>query len=267
MSRNIRMILEYDGGRYNGWQRLGEDSTQNTIQKKLEEILGRMTGKETLVIGSGRTDAGVHAYGQTANFHTDSRMSCIDIRKYLMTYLPKDISVRSVDEVPDRFHSRLSASAKTYLYRIALSECPDVFQRKYTWLFPNPLDTELMEEAASFLTGRHDFKGFSSVKKTKKTTVREIYSITIETKEREIQIRIRGNGFLYNMVRILAGTLAEIGSGSRTPDSVLKVFETRDRNDAGITAPSQGLFLENVEYPADVLLLPGMNKCSTFHSL
>lgn len=258
MNRNIRMILEYDGGRYYGWQRLGDGSGQNTIQSKLENILCQMTGETVSVIGSGRTDAGVHAYGQTANFHTDSQMSCTEIRNYMMSYLPKDIAVRRVDEVPERFHSRLSASAKTYLYRIALPECPDVFQRKYTWLYEKPLDVTRMQEAASFLIGKHDFKGFSSVKKTKKSTVREIYSIEIESLERELRIRICGSGFLYNMVRILTGTLAEAGSGQRSPSSVLKVLETKDRKDAGITAPPQGLFLEQVEYPAEAVLLPGM---------
>lgn len=248
MKRNIKMVLEYDGSRYYGWQRLGDDSNNNTIQGKLEEVLSHMTGEETAVNGSGRTDAGVHALGQVANFHTDSEMSCDEIRVYLTSYLPKDIGVRSVDEVPERFHSRLTATAKTYLYRIAKPECPSVFDRKYTWQFPEALNLEDMKKAAAYLVGRHDFKGFSSVKKTKKSTVREIYSIEITELDREIQIHIRGNGFLYNMVRIISGTLVDVGRGWRTPESVLDVLASADRSDAGITAPPQGLFLESVEY-------------------
>lgn len=253
MKRNIRMVLEYDGTRYNGWQRLGSDSGQNTIQGKLEDILCRMTGEGIQVIGSGRTDAGVHAYGQVANFHTNTDLTCDEIKHYFMAYLPKDIAVRSVDEVPERFHSRLSASAKTYLYRIARPDCPDVFQRKYTWQYPELLYPDRMQEASCFLVGIHDFKGFSSVKKTKKSTIREIYSIDILPLEREIQIRVRGNGFLYNMVRILTGTLVEAGAGLRSVSSVCDAFTSLDRKDAGMTAPPQGLFLAEVEYPLEVL--------------
>lgn len=249
MKRNIRMILEYDGTRYYGWQRLGNDSNSNTIQGKLEEVLSRMTDEETAVIGSGRTDAGVHALGQTANFHTDCDKCCAEIRSYLTTYLPKDIGILKVDEVPERFHSRLSATAKTYLYRIAKPDCPSVFDRKYTWQFPEMLDIDAMRSTSRLLIGSHDFRGFSSLKKTKKSTVREIYSLDITELEREIQIRIRGNGFLYNMVRIICGTLVDIGRGALDPDAIERILISRDRKDAGITAPPQGLFLESVEYP------------------
>ena len=253
MKRNIKMILEYDGTRYYGWQRLGNDTNTNTIQGKLEEVLSKMTGEEISVIGSGRTDAGVHALGQTANFHTDCRKSCQEIRTYLSSYLPKDIFVYSVEDVPERFHSRLSASSKTYLYRIAKPDFPSVFDRRYTWQFPETLDLSSMRQAASVLIGVHDFKGFSSLKKTKKSTVREIYSLDIIELEREIQIRIRGNGFLYNMVRIICGTLVDIGRGTLPQTAAAQILSSCDRKDAGITAPPQGLFLETVEYPESTL--------------
>lgn len=246
--RNIRLIMEYDGSRYQGWQRLGGDSNSNTIQGKLEAVLSKMTEESVTVSGSGRTDAGVHAYGQVANFHTNCSMSCDEIKSYLTQYLPSDIGILTVADAGERFHSRLNAKSKTYCYRIAIPGTSNVFQRKYLWQFPEPLDVGLMKQAASFLLGCHDFKGFSSLKKTKKSTIREIYGIDIIRQETELQIVFRGNGFLHNMVRILTGTLAEIGCGRRPPESVLKVLKTCDRKDAGLTAPPQGLFLVNVDY-------------------
>ncbi len=246
--RNIRLIIEYDGSRYQGWQRLGKDSNTNTIQGKLEAVLCKMTGEDINITGSGRTDAGVHAYGQVANFHTNSSFPCPEIKEYLTKYLPSDIGILKVEEAGERFHSRLNAKSKTYLYRIALPGIPNVFERKYLWQFPEPLDVSRMQKAANYYIGNHDFKGFSSIKKTKKSTVREIYSVSIEQTQREIQITYTGNGFLHNMVRILTGTLVEIGRGTMKPEDILKVYQTKDRKRAGITAPPQGLFLVNVEY-------------------
>lgn len=248
MTRNIRLTIEYDGSRYQGWQRLGGDSNANTIQGKLETVLSKMTGEEIQITGSGRTDAGVHAYGQVANFHTECTLPCQDIKNYLDSYLPKDIGILEVSNVSQRFHSRLNAKSKTYLYRIALPGIPHVFDRKYLWNFPDSLDIQRMKKASSLLIGSHDFKGFSSLKKTKKSTIREIYSIMIKQTELEIQITYKGNGFLHNMVRILTGTLVEIGAGTMEPEDILKVFDSKNRKDAGITAPPQGLFLIDVAY-------------------
>ena len=248
MKRNIRLTIEYDGSRYQGWQRLGGDSNANTIQGKLESVLSKMTGEDVNINGSGRTDAGVHAYGQVANFHTDCMMSVSEIKNYLTKYLPSDIGIVEVSEASERFHSRLNAKQKTYLYRIAIPGVSNVFERKYLWYFPETLDIKKMEEAASLLIGTHDFKGFSSIKKTKKSTVRSIYNIEIKKTKKEIQISYTGNGFLHNMVRILTGTLVEVGCGKIKPEDITKALESTKRSDAGITAPPQGLFLVSVEY-------------------
>ncbi|HJC51572.1 MAG TPA: tRNA pseudouridine(38-40) synthase TruA [Candidatus Anaerostipes avistercoris] len=248
MKRNIRLLIEYDGARYRGWQKQGKNAGADTIQGRLEQVLSKMTGEDVQLIGSGRTDAGVHALGQVANFHTDCGMSCGEIRDYLTRYLPADIGILKVSDAGERFHSRLNAAEKTYCYRIAVPGVSHVFDRKYLWHFPEPLDIQKMEQAASFLIGTHDFKGFSSIRRTKKSTVRELYAIEIEKKEKEILISFTGNGFLHNMVRILTGTLAEVGCGKKKPEDVLTVFQTKDRQDAGMTAPPQGLFLVSVKY-------------------
>ena len=246
--RNIRLTIEYDGSRYDGWQRLGKHSGQTTIQGKLEEVLTKMTGEPIELIGSGRTDAGVHAYGQVANFHTNTQMKCYEIKHYLNRYLPRDIAVFDVKEVDERFHSRLNVKSKTYVYRIAIGEVPSVFDRKYTYYCFDRLDVAAMERAAAYLVGRHDFKAFSSIKKTNKSTVREIYSIDIEKDSQEIKIFVHGNGFLYNMVRIIAGTLMEVGKGERRPEDMRRILSSLDREQAGPTVPAQGLFLQEVEY-------------------
>lgn len=246
--RNIKLIIEYDGSRYDGWQRLGKDSGKNTIQGKIEEVLRRMSGEQILISGSGRTDAGVHACAQTANFHTRSGMTCLEIKHYLNHYLPMDIRVLQVDEVSERFHSRLNATSKKYLYRIGIGDAPCVFDRKYIWHCPETLDLDRMRQAAAYFVGRHDFKAFSSVKKTGKSTVREIYDIHISGDDRELRLIFHGNGFLYNMVRIMTGTLVAVGRGECAPEDIPRIFESRDRSQAPAMAPALGLFLLEVEY-------------------
>ena len=245
--RNFRIRLMYDGSRYKGWQRLG--NTQNTIQGKLESVVSRMLGKDTEVIGSGRTDAGVHALGQVANFHGETDLSCDEILQYLRIYLPEDIGVLSVEEVDDRFHSRLSAVRKTYEYRIWNSEEPCVFQRRQMWILPQQLDLQAMEQAAALLCGTHDFLAFCSNKHFKKSSVRTLEKLELRKDGSVLYIRATGNGFLYNMVRILVGTLVEIGLGQRPVADIPRILESRKRENAGAIAPAQGLFLMEVTYP------------------
>lgn len=243
---NYKLTLQYDGTKLNGWQKQG--NTDNTIQGKLETILERMYGQYVEIHGSGRTDAGVHALGQVANFHAPANFSVTEIKAALNEYLSKDIRVLSVETVDERFHARLTAKGKTYEYRIDNGEVADVFYRKYTMREENPLDLEAMRKAASYFVGIHDFKTFCANKKMKKSTVRTITSIVIEEKEGIVSIQYTGNGFLYNMVRILTGTLIEVGRAKRTPEEMQSILDARDRGAAGFTAPAQGLFLVEVQY-------------------
>lgn len=243
---NYKMVIAYDGSRYNGWQKQG--NTKDTIQGKLEKVLEKLEGREVEVIGAGRTDAGVHALGQVANVKLESKINGETLLQYLNQYLPEDIAVLSVKEVPMRFHSRLNATEKTYLYRIYRSEIPNPFIRKYTVTITEELDIEKMRMAAEFLIGEHDFKSFCSLKKSKKSTVRTLYSITIEEIEEEIRISVRGNGFLYHMVRIIIGTLLEVGTGKKKPEEIEQILEKGERQAAGKTAPAHGLFLKEVKY-------------------
>lgn len=246
MLKNYRMILEYDGSRYDGWQK--QDNTSQTIQGKIENILERMTGQAVEVHGSGRTDAGVHALGQTANFHGETDLSPEEIREYLNRYLPEDIEVKMVELVPERFHSRLHAQEKTYLYRIETGERKNVFERKYIYGLGKSLDVKTMEKAASYLIGEHDFKSFCSNRRMKKSTVRDLRKIEFDRVGSRIFIRFTGNGFLYHMVRILAGTLIEVGLGQKSAEEIPEILEAKNREAAGYTAPPEGLFLEKVCY-------------------
>lgn len=243
---NYRFDIQYDGTRYGGWQR--QKTTDNTIQGKIEEVLFRMTGSPVLIQGAGRTDAGVHALGQVANGHFDSRMSCEEICDYMNHYLPEDIEILRVSQVSERFHSRLNAREKLYRYRIGIGSHKNVFERKYLCPLHETYDVEAMEEAAGYLTGTHDFRSFCANKKMKKSTVRTIYEIRITELPKELQIDYRGDGFLYNMVRILTGTLIEIGRGSRKPEEIQAILEGRDRGLAGFTAPARGLTLVEVGF-------------------
>lgn len=244
--RNIKFIVSYDGTRYNGWQR--QDNTDNTIQGKLEQLLSRMTGENVEIDGSGRTDGGVHAHGQVANFHTNTTMSTEEIMQYMNEYLPMDIAVLDVRDASERFHSRLNVKRKTYCYHIWNSNVPNVFERKYSYQVTEKLNLESMKEAASYLLGTHDFKAFCARKKMKKSTVRMIEVIDFKKNGDMLVITYKGNGFLYNMVRILTGTLIEVGRGERFPLSVKEALENGNRENAGFTAPAQGLFLEKVDY-------------------
>lgn len=244
--RNIRLLLQYEGSRYQGWQR--QQSTDNTIQGKLEVLLGRMCGETITLSGSGRTDAGVHALGQVANFHTECQMPVEEMLSYINRYLPEDIAVVEIAEAPLRFHSRLNAKGKHYEYRVINSAIPDVFRRRYALEMSESLDVEAMRRAAGFLLGEHDFKSFTSAKKGKKSTVRRIDEIAIAKEGNVITFSFRGNGFLHHMIRILMGTLLEVGMGKRAPESMGEILAARDREQAGPLVPAKGLVLVEVYF-------------------
>lgn len=243
--KNFKVTVEYDGSKYSGWQRQG--NTTNTIQYKFEDIINKMLGVKTEIFASGRTDSGVHAKGQVFNFKCETKMECRDVKDYINRYLPYDIRVLCVEEMDDRFHSRLNAQKKTYCYRMCFGDKLPVFERKYITLVENEPDVELMRIGAAKLLGKHDFKGFST-KSGKKSTVREIYEIDINAFDDMIELIITGNGFLYNMVRIIAGTLYEIGIGRRNPESIDEILKNKDRALAGVTMPPEGLCLLKVYY-------------------
>lgn len=250
---NYKLILQYDGTRYSGWQKQG--NTDNTIQAKLETIAGKLTGTPTDVNGSGRTDAGVHALGQVANFRCEKSLADTNyIRDYFNHALPMDIRVISVEEAPARFHARLNAKEKHYRYVIDNAAVPDVFDRRYAARIPAghepriSYDMEKMRKAATYLMGEHDFKSFCDNRHMKKSTVRTIRDIRIANDNDRITLDFYGNGFLYHMVRILTGTLLEAGSGQRSARDIPRILQALDRREAGFTAPALGLFLVEVMY-------------------
>lgn len=242
---NYKMVIQYDGSAYNGWQR--QENAKHTIQEVLEETLTGLLGTGIELIGSGRTDAGVHAYGQVANFHTGTNIDTHKVRNKGNEMLPPDIKIVSLDAVEESFHSRYSAKSKYYLYRISENRV-SVFDRKYVYDIGETLDKKKIRQAVALLQGEHDFYGFSSLKDEKKQSIRTLHEIQVLEKEIEVQFMFHGDGFLYNMVRILTGTLIEIGLGQRELTSIPQVFDTRDRILAGKTAPAKGLFLYEVTY-------------------
>lgn len=244
--KNIKLIIEYDGSRYKGWQRLGDSDM--TIQGKLEEVLSKMTGERVEVFGSGRTDAGVHALMQVANFKTNTQLSTKEILDYCYRYLPDDIVVRKVKKANDRFHSRYSVKSKIYLYKILNHPYHNPFTRKYITHIPERLNIKDMEDASSYLIGEHDFSSFTTAKSKKKSRVRKIYSIDINKEENIVEIIIGGSGFLHNMMRIIVGTLIDVGLGKLESEEVMEILNKKDRKLAGPTAPAKGLFLYDVEY-------------------
>lgn len=244
--KNYKITVAYDGTRYKGWQI--QKSTDATIQGKIAMVLMNLAGHTVEVIGSGRTDAGVHALGQVANFRLDEHFTAEEIFDNLNRYLPEDIAVLDIEEVDERFHSRYQASAKAYSYRIRTSPVPDVFARRFVYHYGQPLEVSRMKQAACLLMGKHDFVSFCGNKHMKKSTVRSIYDISFCERDGEIEIWYTGDGFLQNMVRILTGTLIEVGRGDREPESMVKILEAKNREAAGYTAPPQGLRLEKVMY-------------------
>ena len=244
--RNFRIIIQYEGTRYQGWQK--QNSSENTLQGKFEQLLSRMAGEPVQIHASGRTDAGVHAYGQVANFHMDTRLTPVELMEQINSYLPEDVAVISCVEAAPRFHSRLNAVSKTYRYRILNSDVPHVFDRKFVWQYSDRLDLEKMRRAAGILCGTHDFASFTSTKKSKKSTVRTITDIRIEKVGDEVQLTFEGDGFLFHMVRILTGTLVEVGSGKRDVSDMETLLTAGKRELAGPLVPAKGLALMEVRY-------------------
>ena len=246
MKKNYMLWLCYDGTRWRGWQKQG--NTDNTIQAKLEALLSRLLGQPVEIAGAGRTDAGVHARRQCCSFRADTERTCDFMLTELRKYLPEDIGAISLEEAPERFHARLSAAEKTYVYRVWNSGAPNVFERKYVYVLPGALDAERMRRAAAMLLGTHDFSAFCTARGKKKSAVRTLYALEIVRTGEELRFTFRGDGFLYNMVRILTGTLLEVGSGQRDPESVREALERGDRALAGFTAPARGLTLWDIKY-------------------
>lgn len=244
--RNIRLTIEYDGSRYQGWCRLGKEESNNTVSAKIIEVLRKMTGEYMVELHCGcRTEVGVHAYAQVANFKTESDMSGMDIQHYLNRYLPMDIAITDVGDVPERFHAQLNASSKTYVYRMTIDDVPSVFDRKYTYHCFKIPDKRLMQQASTYFTGKHDYKNFSTAKKSK-STMREVFEIEVYGDTEEMQILIHADDFLHNMARLIVGTLLEIGFGTRKLEDIDEIF-------AGTMQPStpcdpKGLYLQEVGY-------------------
>lgn len=244
--QNYKLTLCYDGTRYKGWQRQG--NTPGTIQEKLETILSRMLEQPVELAASGRTDAGVHARRQVCSFRAETELMPEELLRELRVHLPEDIGAISLETAPPRFHARLSCKEKTYLYRVWNSDVPEVFQRRFVLPLLEPLDQAAMEQAAALLCGEHDFAAFCSVRNSKKSTVRKLRRISILREGDELRLFFTGDGFLYNMVRILTGTLLEVGLGLRRPEDMNAILASRDRSQAGPTAQAKGLTLWSVEY-------------------
>ena len=246
MLRNYKFEIMYDGSRYKGWEH--QPGTDMTIQGKLENVLSKMTGEQTEVIGAGRTDAGVHAKAMVANARFDTEMTEKEIRDHMNAYLPDDICITEVKAASERFHSRYNATGKTYRYTCYVGDTKPVFDRKYVYVLEKEPDLDKMREAALYLTGEHDFASFCSNPKMKKSTVRKVDRIDIEKKGRYLYFTFHGTGFLQHMVRILTGTILETGFGMRTPESMTELIEAKKRALAGFSAPAQGLCLIKVDY-------------------
>lgn len=245
---NIKLVIQYNGTRYQGWQRLGKEQAAVSIQGLLEQELGAILNENVMLTGSGRTDAGVHAYGQVANFKTRQTVDVTSLKVEVNKRLPKDIQVVSAEEVPAEFHSRYSAVSKQYEYHITTGDHEDVFARETSLFVKGSLDLKAMRRGAALLEGTHDFAGFASKMPDGRGTVKTLSKVEIASCGNAVVITYEGDGFLYNMVRIMTGTLLEIGKGERTPESISEVFKTKNRQKAGKTVEGKGLFLMKVVY-------------------
>lgn len=244
---NYRMTLEYDGGRYAGWQRMGRDDNSNTVSAKITEVLKKMTGSDVEIFCGSRTETGVHAYGQVANFKLDREYRAREIQNYLNRYLPQDIAVLELEETQERFHSQLNAKSRTYVYRVDTKNIANVFERRYMYHTFHKPDVDAMNKAAQYFLGEHDYKVFSTVKKNK-STVRNVESVDIYDDGDTLEITIKADDFLHNMARLMIGILLDIGSGERRPEDVKKLLDGAKGVEISKPAESYGLYLLEVEY-------------------
>lgn len=244
--RNLKMTIAYDGFKYKGWQK--QKDTDLTIQGKIEAVLSKMAGEEIQLVGCGRTDSGVHAENYIANFHTKCALSTDTILDYLYEYLPEDIVIKSIENVAERFHARYNVKSKTYVYKINNTKFRNVFNRKYIYHLAEKLNLTEMRNASEFLIGSHDFQSFANSRNSDKSTTRTINYINIIENDGLVEIEVNGKGFLWNMVRVIAGTLIEVGKGNLKPIDVEKILNEKKRLEAGPLAQAKGLFLRDVQY-------------------
>lgn len=243
--RNIKLIIEYDGKDFNGWQK---QPNKLNIQGEIEKAIQNVTGEEVELIGSGRTDAGVNAIAQVANFKTENKIETYKIPYALNSQLKKSIRIQSAEEVDEKFHSRYACKKKTYQYTINNTEQGTAIFRNMQYHFSTKLDDAKMNEAIKYLIGEHDFKSFKASGTSNKSSVRKIFDAKVWREGNLVKIQLTGNGFLYNMIRIISGTLVDVGIGKIEPEQVKQILEDQDRNSAGKTLPACGLCLMNVEY-------------------
>ncbi len=243
---NFKLTIEYDGTEFKGWQRLGKG--ENTIQGKIETVLAKMTDEAIEIVGASRTDAGVHALAQVASFKTGAAVTAGEVKTYLNTYLPKSISIADAVAASDRFHARYHAKNKTYLYRVWNQPHGNPFLRKYSMHVPQALDLAAIRTASRHFLGEHDFAVYANAKSNKKDTVRKIDLLDVSAEAGMVLFRISGNGFLYNMVRKIVGTLLEVGQGEKKAEDIPVILASSERQLTGGMAEACGLFLEKVEY-------------------
>lgn len=246
MGRNFKLTIEYDGGAYLGWQR---QKDPNTIQGAIEDALQKLFSANISLTGSGRTDSGVHALGQVANFHSGTHLAAGDIHRALNAFLPDDIVIKSCQEMPEKFHARFDVVSKCYRYRILNRPLPVTIGRQYAWHIRKPLNIAAMRKALVHLEGTHNFKAFEGTGSPRSDSVRQVHRAQLMSHGHgRIDFEIEGNGFLRHMVRNIVGTLVDIGFGKITPDDLARIRDGEDRSKAGITAPAHGLFLVKVHY-------------------
>ncbi len=247
--KNFKITLAYDGAKYKGWQKLGGEDAEKTVQGKLEAVLSKCFSRKMEVNGASRTDAGVHAREQVANFKiAKTDMHPREIADYLRHYLPEDIAIKNVQEVDNEFHARFKAKGKTYCYQIWQSDVLDPFQRKYVWYVEQKLNMEMMEMAANGFIGKHDFTTFTNAKSKKNSMERTIEKIEIRKDGALLTIRVTGDGFLHNMVRKMVGMLVSVGLGELGITAIHDSLKAKDRSLNSPLAPAQGLFLEKIQY-------------------
>jgi tRNA pseudouridine38-40 synthase len=243
--KNIKLILEYDGTNYAGWQR---QKNAVTVQQTLEDTIEKLTGEKVETVGSSRTDSGVHARGFVCNFLTSSSIPTSSFREAINSKLPRDITVICSEEVPTEFHSRYSSTGKKYSYTILNRVQPPAIGRNYVYHYKHQLDVEAMKKACNYFIGTHDFSAFRSTGSSVKTSTRTITNAVVAKDSNKIIFYVEADGFLYNMVRIIVGTLIEVGTGKLDPENIKNIIDSKDRKKAGKTAPANGLCLEEVFY-------------------